>query len=72
MELACSSRPPAEAAIAITMPKEGDLILELPPRGGGAKTINAEPALHEQRNGKSPGGARYLRDLSARLVRLLR
>ena len=32
--------PPATRyAIAVTMPDEGDLVLEMPPRGGGARTI---------------------------------
>ena len=39
--------PPATRyAIAVTMPEEGDLILEMPPRGGGASTISAPGVLY--------------------------
>ena len=39
--------PPATRyAIAVTMPAEGDLILEMPPRGGGATTISAPGVLY--------------------------
>ena len=38
--------PPASRfAIAVTMPAEGELILEMPERGGGAKTITAPGVL---------------------------
>jgi FtsP/CotA-like multicopper oxidase with cupredoxin domain len=39
--------PPATRyAIAVTLPATGDLILEMPPRGGGATTINAPGVLY--------------------------
>jgi len=39
--------PPATRyAIAVTMPASGDLILEMPPRGGGASTISAPGILY--------------------------
>jgi FtsP/CotA-like multicopper oxidase with cupredoxin domain len=39
--------PPASRyAIAVTMPSEGDLVLEMPPRGGGASTISAPGVLY--------------------------
>jgi hypothetical protein len=39
--------PPATRyAIAVTLPAEGDLILEMPPRGGGASTISAPGVLY--------------------------
>ncbi len=39
--------PPATRyAIAVTMPAMGDLILEMPPRGGGAVTISAPGILY--------------------------
>jgi len=46
--------PASRAAIAITMPKEGDLVLELPPRGGGAKTINAPGVLYTNNGTENP------------------
>ncbi|MEA2543603.1 MAG: hypothetical protein QOH35_4969, partial [Acidobacteriaceae bacterium] len=46
--------PASRVAIAITMPKEGDLILELPPRGGGAKTINAPGVLYTNNGTENP------------------
>src|SRR6201982_190099 len=43
--------PPASRfAIAVTIPSEGDLILEMPARGGGAKTIT-EPGVLYTSNG---------------------
>jgi FtsP/CotA-like multicopper oxidase with cupredoxin domain len=43
--------PPASRfAIAVTMPPEGDLVLEMPERGGGAKTIT-EPGVLYTNNG---------------------
>src|SRR5258707_695465 len=43
--------PPASRfAIAVTIPSEGDLILEMPERGGGAKTIT-EPGVLYTSNG---------------------
>jgi FtsP/CotA-like multicopper oxidase with cupredoxin domain len=39
--------PPASRfALAVTIPAEGELILEMPPRGGGAKTITAPGVLY--------------------------
>ncbi|HYR67146.1 MAG TPA: multicopper oxidase domain-containing protein [Reyranella sp.] len=39
--------PPASRfAIAVTMPAQGELILEMPPLGGGARTINAPGVLY--------------------------
>ena len=39
--------PPASRfAIAVTIPAEGELVLEMPPRGGGAKTITAPGVLY--------------------------
>ncbi len=39
--------PPASRfAIAVTIPAEGDLVLEMPPRGAGAKTISAPGVLY--------------------------
>jgi len=43
--------PPASRfAIAVTIPSEGDLVLEMPERGGGAKTIT-EPGVLYSSNG---------------------
>jgi FtsP/CotA-like multicopper oxidase with cupredoxin domain len=43
--------PPASRfAIAVTIPREGDLILEMPERGGGARTIT-EPGVLYTNNG---------------------
>ena len=43
--------PPASRfAIAVTIPSEGDLVLEMPERGGGAKTIT-EPGVLYTNNG---------------------
>ena len=43
--------PPASRfAIAVTIPAEGDLVLEMPERGGGAKTIT-EPGVLYTNNG---------------------
>ena len=39
--------PPATRyAIAVTMPETGDLILDMPPRGGGASTMSAPGVLY--------------------------
>ena len=48
--------PPASRfAIAVTIPAEGELVLEMPERGGGAKTlVDARRALHQQRNRHPP------------------
>ncbi len=54
--------PPASRfAIAVTIPAEGELIMEMPPMGGGgADQERAGHPLHRQRHGKSAGRARYL------------
>ena len=47
--------PPATRyAIAVTMPEEGDLILEMPPRGGGASTISAPGLLYTNDGTENP------------------
>jgi len=47
--------PPATRyAIAVTMPAEGDLILEMPPRGGGATTIRAPGVLYTNDGTENP------------------
>jgi FtsP/CotA-like multicopper oxidase with cupredoxin domain len=47
--------PPASRfAIAVTIPAEGDLILEMPERGGGAKTITASGVLYTNNGSDSP------------------
>ncbi len=47
--------PPATRyAIAVTIPDEGDLILEMPPRGGGATTISAPGVLYTNNGTDSP------------------
>ena len=47
--------PPATRyAIAVTMPAKGDLILEMPPRGGGATTINAPGVLYNNDGTDNP------------------
>ena len=47
--------PPATRyAIAVTMPQEGDLILEMPPRGGGATTISAPGVLYTNDGTENP------------------
>jgi FtsP/CotA-like multicopper oxidase with cupredoxin domain len=47
--------PPATRyAIAVTMPEEGDLILEMPPRGGGASTISAPAVLYTNDGTENP------------------
>ena len=38
--------PASRYAIAVTIPAEGELVLEMPPRGGGAKTITAPGVLY--------------------------
>jgi hypothetical protein len=49
--------PPATRyAIAVTMPAEGDLILEMPPRGGGASTISAPGVLYTNDGTENPPG----------------
>ena len=47
--------PPASRfAIAVTIPAEGDLILEMPERSGGAKTITAPGVLYTNRGSDNP------------------
>ena len=47
--------PPASRyAIAVTMPADGDLILEMPPRGGGASTISAPGVLYTNDGTENP------------------
>jgi hypothetical protein len=47
--------PPATRyAIAVTMPEQGDLILEMTPRGGGASTINAPGVLYTNDGTENP------------------
>src|SRR2546421_4063274 len=47
--------PPASRfAIAVTMPAEGELLLEMPSRGGGAKTITAPGVLYANNGTDSP------------------
>jgi FtsP/CotA-like multicopper oxidase with cupredoxin domain len=47
--------PPATRyAIAVTMPASGDLILEMPPRGGGAVTMSAPGILYTNDGTENP------------------
>jgi FtsP/CotA-like multicopper oxidase with cupredoxin domain len=47
--------PPASRfAIAVTIPAEGELVLEMPERGGGAKTITAPGVLYTNNGSDSP------------------
>jgi len=47
--------PPASRfAIAVTMPAEGDLILEMPERAGGAKTITTPGVLYTNNGSDNP------------------
>ena len=47
--------PPATRyAIAVTMPAEGDLILEMPPSGGGASTMSAPGVLYTNDGTENP------------------
>ena len=70
--------PPASRfAIAVTIPAEGELVLEMPPRGGGAKTITAPGVLYTNNGtGQSSGRARQPeraavgRQLRRRVLRL--
>ncbi|HEX3216177.1 MAG TPA: multicopper oxidase domain-containing protein, partial [Aestuariivirgaceae bacterium] len=49
--------PPASRfAIAVTMPPKGDLVLEMPPRGGGARTITAPGVLYTNNGSDTPPG----------------
>jgi FtsP/CotA-like multicopper oxidase with cupredoxin domain len=47
--------PPASRfAIAVTIPAEGELVLEMPERGGGAKTISAPGVLYTNNGTENP------------------
>ena len=47
--------PPASRfAIAVTIPAEGDLTLEMPERGGGAKTVTAPGVLYTSNGSDNP------------------
>jgi FtsP/CotA-like multicopper oxidase with cupredoxin domain len=47
--------PPASRfAIAVTIPSEGDLVLEMPERGGGAKTISSAGVLYTNNGTPNP------------------
>ena len=47
--------PPASRfAIAVTMPETGDLLLEMPPLGGGARTVNAPGILYTANGTDNP------------------
>ena len=47
--------PPASRfAIAVTIPSEGELVLEMPERGGGAKTITAPGVLYTSNGTENP------------------
>ncbi len=49
--------PPASRfAIAVTIPSEGELVLEMPERGGGAKTITAPGVLYTNNGTDNPSG----------------
>jgi FtsP/CotA-like multicopper oxidase with cupredoxin domain len=50
--------PPASRfAIAVTIPAEGDLVLEMPERGGGAKTITEPGVLYTSNGTDNPPAA---------------
>jgi FtsP/CotA-like multicopper oxidase with cupredoxin domain len=47
--------PPASRfAIAVTIPREGELVLEMPERGGGAKTLTAPAVLYTNNGTGNP------------------
>jgi FtsP/CotA-like multicopper oxidase with cupredoxin domain len=47
--------PPASRfAIAVTIPAEGELVLEMPERGGGAKTVSAPGVLYTNNGTDNP------------------
>ncbi len=47
--------PPASRfAIAVTIPAQGDLVLEIPPRGGGAKTVSTPGVLYTSNGTDNP------------------
>jgi FtsP/CotA-like multicopper oxidase with cupredoxin domain len=50
--------PPATRyAIAVTVPAKGELVLEMPPRGGGAKTISAPGIVYTNNGTANPPAA---------------
>ena len=58
--------PPASRfAIAVTMPAEGDLVLEMPPRGGGGKTITQPGILYTSNGTPEPDGRTRQRERAA-------
>ena len=47
--------PPATRyAIAVTMPESGDLVLEMPPMGSGARTMSSPGVLYENDGSDNP------------------
>jgi hypothetical protein len=46
--------PASRFAIAVTIPAEGELVLEMPERGGGAKTITAPGVLYTNSGTDNP------------------
>ena len=70
--------PPASRfAIAVTIPAEGELVLEMPERGGGAKTITAPGVLYTNNGSDNPPAvlgqperAALSRQLCRRVLRL--
>jgi len=49
--------PPATRyAIAVTMPESGELLLEMPPMGGGARTLSSPGVLYENDGTENPPG----------------
>jgi FtsP/CotA-like multicopper oxidase with cupredoxin domain len=47
--------PPATRyAIAVTMPESGDLVLDMPPMGGGARTLSSPGILYENDGTENP------------------
>ena len=47
--------PPATRyAIAVTMPESGDLVLEMPPMGSGARTLSSPGILYENDGSENP------------------
>ena len=65
--------PPATRyAIAVTMPARGDLVLEMPPMGGGAKTMSAPGILYTNDGTENPPatlGALSIRSVGHQLLR---
>ncbi len=46
--------PATRYAIAVTMPESGDLVLEMPPTGSGARTLSAPGVLYENDGSDNP------------------